>query len=167
MGIVSKDLTLLLPLFIWLFSIPETISTPMEYAAPTAKLAHRLLIIHINNLYSFTLWWWEANIVKCLAQEQKCHNRDSNTHSDSSLSQQKLSLMLYTTWPQHSTYTNLCGRICSFNFYCLQKFIKSNLGTFWTRQAGYCWSNKLAKQSFLQNSFMKLIPDMMSLNCWL
>ncbi len=32
--------------------IPKTVFTPGKYAAPAAKLAHRLLINHINNLYT-------------------------------------------------------------------------------------------------------------------
>ncbi len=35
----------------WNLNAPKTISTPLEYAAPAAKVVHRLLIIHINNLY--------------------------------------------------------------------------------------------------------------------
>ncbi len=33
-------------------SIPETVSAPLEYAAPAATNAHLLLIIHINSIYT-------------------------------------------------------------------------------------------------------------------
>ncbi len=35
----------------WSLIIPETISTPLEYAEPAAKWVHRLVIIYINKLY--------------------------------------------------------------------------------------------------------------------
>ena len=61
LNIVSKQLPLFLPLFIRpLKNNPEMSSAPLEYAASSAKLVHRLLIMHINNIYpcSVPIYSW-------------------------------------------------------------------------------------------------------------
>ncbi len=51
LNIVSKHLyTSATPVY-WALSVPETLSTPLEYAAPATKLAHRVLFVLIHDLY--------------------------------------------------------------------------------------------------------------------
>ena len=60
--------------------IPETNSTPYEYAAPTAKWVHRLIVTGINNLLLVPIVLLgdeETIMAKCLVQGHERHNWES------------------------------------------------------------------------------------------